>query len=463
MSKIVTYYSYKGGVGRTMALANTAVLLSKWGYRVLMIDWDLEAPGLEHFFKEFIDINIVKEKSGVIDLLQLEDPPVWQDALIPIRIPQFSTAPIHFISSGKRDENYFKRVRAFDIDHFYQHSGAKIIESWRTDWNENYDFVLIDSRTGITEIGGICLIQLPDFVVLLFTATEQGFAGTLDVARRASIGQQGLPFDRAKLQFLPVLTKLDTQAEFKLSNTWILRFAEELKDIYKDWLPLGIRPQDFIEATKVPYVTYFSFGEKLPVLEQSSFDPTGLAYAYENIAGMVANELDNASLLFSARDRFIPLAEGSRSLPSALMNGNKNPIRIFVSSSQDKYYVDRLLEALDIISKRIPLEVWSIRDLQPDDHKPTRIKEAIIKCEIALFVISDRSIDADDFELDLARSLGRVILPLWFMQAKNYPYGQIREYVGIGPETKLNVGSIDIFISIMEQLGSFLVKFKRSK
>ena len=50
MSAIVTFYSYKGGVGRTMALANVAVLLSQWGKKVLMVDWDLEAPGLEHFF-----------------------------------------------------------------------------------------------------------------------------------------------------------------------------------------------------------------------------------------------------------------------------------------------------------------------------------------------------------------------------------------------------------------------------
>ena len=44
---IYTFYSFKGGVGRTMALANVAALLAKWGYSVLVVDWDLEAPGLE--------------------------------------------------------------------------------------------------------------------------------------------------------------------------------------------------------------------------------------------------------------------------------------------------------------------------------------------------------------------------------------------------------------------------------
>ena len=49
--KICTFYSYKGGVGRSMALVNVAALLSKWNRRVLIIDWDLEAPGVEEFFE----------------------------------------------------------------------------------------------------------------------------------------------------------------------------------------------------------------------------------------------------------------------------------------------------------------------------------------------------------------------------------------------------------------------------
>ena len=44
--QIVTCYSYKGGVGRSFTLANLAVILAQWRYRVLCVDWDLEAPGL---------------------------------------------------------------------------------------------------------------------------------------------------------------------------------------------------------------------------------------------------------------------------------------------------------------------------------------------------------------------------------------------------------------------------------
>jgi MinD-like ATPase involved in chromosome partitioning or flagellar assembly len=54
MGEIITFYSYKGGTGRSMALANVAHILA-WriaapGKRVLAIDWDLEAPGLHKYF-----------------------------------------------------------------------------------------------------------------------------------------------------------------------------------------------------------------------------------------------------------------------------------------------------------------------------------------------------------------------------------------------------------------------------
>ena len=64
---ICTFYSYKGGVGRSMALANVADILARRGLRVLMIDFDLEAPGLEQFFP--INQAGVRRNLGLLDLV----------------------------------------------------------------------------------------------------------------------------------------------------------------------------------------------------------------------------------------------------------------------------------------------------------------------------------------------------------------------------------------------------------
>lgn len=69
---VYTFYSFKGGVGRTMALANVAVLLAKWGYSVLAVDWDLEAPGLEQFFSKLKPEirKLRKETPGIVDMVR---------------------------------------------------------------------------------------------------------------------------------------------------------------------------------------------------------------------------------------------------------------------------------------------------------------------------------------------------------------------------------------------------------
>ncbi len=63
----ITFYSYKGGVGRTLAMANIALYLSRFGLDVCLIDFDLEAPGLHYKLANFLDIKKIKE--GMVDFI----------------------------------------------------------------------------------------------------------------------------------------------------------------------------------------------------------------------------------------------------------------------------------------------------------------------------------------------------------------------------------------------------------
>jgi Mrp family chromosome partitioning ATPase len=68
--EVITFYSYKGGTGRTMALANTACLLARQGsqgMRVLAIDWDLEAPGLHYYLPPAKEEAASPNPAGVVE------------------------------------------------------------------------------------------------------------------------------------------------------------------------------------------------------------------------------------------------------------------------------------------------------------------------------------------------------------------------------------------------------------
>ena len=67
--KVLTFYSYKGGTGRTMALANTAWILASNGKKVRLVDWDLEAPGLHRYFAPFLADPLFAETEGLMEFL----------------------------------------------------------------------------------------------------------------------------------------------------------------------------------------------------------------------------------------------------------------------------------------------------------------------------------------------------------------------------------------------------------
>jgi len=306
--KVITFYSFKGGVGRSMALVNVATLLSSWGKKVLMVDWDLEAPGLEKFFNGATEGLDTSKQEGLLELLQAlqtQETVDWQQYVFSFST-KLSKTPLDLIIAGRNHDQYTEELRTFNVADFYEaQKGAYRLENLRNEWLETYDYVLIDSRTGVTDFGGICTIHMPDILVMLLTPTEQGLRGTLRIAERADKARQSLPFDREKLLVFPLPSRIDGTTEFEKSRQWIKRFAESFEPIFDNWLPADIAPEDFLQRVKIPYIPYFSYGETLPVIEQGMNDPAGLGYAYENIAMLLAQGLDRVDVFWGERDSYL--------------------------------------------------------------------------------------------------------------------------------------------------------------
>ena len=172
--KVITFYSHKGGTGRSMALANVACLLSRRAEAtrgVLAIDWDLEAPGLHYFFSDAMP-NMAPVKGGVIELFQYFDQAIRQnesrrplaekttdeivrqtpfaDFVVKAVVPKVDLMP-----AGSFDKDYAEQVTAFAWRPFFD-SAPTLMRSFAERLTELYDYVLIDSRTGLNDISGVC-------------------------------------------------------------------------------------------------------------------------------------------------------------------------------------------------------------------------------------------------------------------------------------------------------------------
>jgi hypothetical protein len=307
-----------------MALANIGVILAKWGYKTLAIDWDLEAPGLETYYKEIIDLTKVKDKPGLIDLLVLKnnDPTYdpnninWHEYINVVDIEKNQN--LHLISSGKKDANYADKVREFDFESFYEkRDGGEFLENLREYWLKNYNFILIDSRTGLTDSSGICSIHMPDILLLMFTPNEQSFDGIKKASKEAIEGQRDqVFFDRSTLRTVPIPCRIE-HSETILLDSWMDKISNESDDML-EWLPKGnnskskytITPKQLFSQIQIPYKTLYAYGETLAVLNRDTKAPSELGYTYETLAAIIANDLQSIHLLADSRDSLLKKAKG---------------------------------------------------------------------------------------------------------------------------------------------------------
>jgi|GEM_PF-768274 len=358
MSSIVTFYSFKGGVGRTMALANIAILLARSGKKVLAVDFDLEAPGLDKYFKNLTILHADKEKRGLLNLLndaQSSNKPDWKSYLSEVYFDEKTFLTL--LTSGRQDyeenqKEYAKKLFDFDWNRFFQEfNGGQFIEDLRNEWLKHYDIVLVDSRTGITDSGGVCTIQLPDILVLVFTANEQSLMGAKEIAISAQMARQKLAYDRTNLLIFPLPSDIDLSEYVNVQDVWMERFAEELKLFYEDWMPKDIPPRQMLDRTRLPYVPFFSFGEQLPVIIEEVFLPDrakvskSLGEAYLLPARLIENDFRNTDelLLGSKVSATLPLFSAISELKhkvSIKKEGSVDAthitiVRVFISSPGD--------------------------------------------------------------------------------------------------------------------------------
>ena len=177
---INTFYSFKGGVGRTMALANIAANLASRERKVLAIDFDLEAPGLDTFPLLQTEEPVRGLVDYVRDYLANERAPDVEDFVAESK----KVKNLYVMPSGSIDQRYAANFGELDWGMLYrEQDGYLLFEDLKEQWRKfiSPDYVFIDSRTGYSDTGGICTRQLPDAVTLLFFPNEQNLRGLFKV------------------------------------------------------------------------------------------------------------------------------------------------------------------------------------------------------------------------------------------------------------------------------------------
>lgn len=213
--KTITFYSYKGGVGRSLALSNIARRLSELNKKVCIIDFDLDAPGLQFKFNK--DYFLPEFKQGIVDYIyDYNISGVVADSVLPFKYELYpynrNFASIDLIPAGNiYDNEYWKKLSMISWSDMFYGEDAKGIQFFldlkhKIQQEINPDFLLIDSRTGITDISGITLRLLADEVVVLAVNNEENIFGSKMIIKNLLSKDAALFGKIPKLNF--VLTRL---------------------------------------------------------------------------------------------------------------------------------------------------------------------------------------------------------------------------------------------------------------
>ncbi len=498
---ITTFYSFKGGVGRSMALANLAFLTAFHGKRVLVMDWDLEAPGLVYYFRGLFsgsNFPALTSAPGILDMLgqwqsgihQAEseadvsalqqgftDGSVFQQCARPLLDSTMqskffaNTACLDIISAGAPSISsmdnlpYEAALAQFSwADFFEKHAGGFVLEAMRNWAKAHYDIILIDSRTGLADIAGICTMQLPDVVALCLVLNQQNIDGICKVAAAIRAQRPGEVRMRVLPMRVPSFTSFawaDALARAANALTQKGGFTAEqvkldldtLKVAHEDHLPPYETLAPFAAEQKFDRLslTYLSIAKDLldPSITAPDFPEEMLQYAKQRLQPNIAT----AEYLQRLRD-----AEPSRAaaeLRQLIAAGQEHAANgggfdadyltemlelcvYFVEMddiSEDGFeQINKILDILRILHKRDPQQ-W--RGILIEGLKHILIESGLFEIEkslIPLWKELDQLLECDD-------SIPRCLRAHWIFTTCGT---KLRTKRGIAPATKNNQENYNI-------------------
>lgn len=320
--RIITFYSYKGGTGRTMAVANVAWILATNGKRVLAVDWDLESPGLHRYFHPFLVDKKLRASRGVIDLVRdyagaamephegaeehdwfLQYADVEREA-VSLAWPFPEDGVIDLLPAGLQDQSYSKAVSTFDWPIFYERlGGGAFIQALRENMRQHYDYVLVDSRTGLSDTASICTAHLPDIVVNCFTLGEQSIDGSASVAE-SIVAQR----HDEEVRLLPVPMRVEDAEQVKLEAG-----RDYARQRFADFLNLDAEAVDrYWGDVEIPYKPFYAYEEILAAFGDRARQENSLLASYERLTRIITDGEVTELVPLEERDRRRWLAEFER-------------------------------------------------------------------------------------------------------------------------------------------------------
>lgn len=240
---ITTFYSCKGGAGCTLALAHAAVLLAERGDAgtpVLMVDWDLEAPGLHRYFpagaggpgllelfgayrdqlqRDQLPRDPVRRRARGAGAEEGDDEALARSVLAAVDWRPYvqradQRRPLFLLRAGRPDAAYEARRAGLDWEALF-HACPALFRQFGAMLAAQFGHVLIDAPHGGGDGAGICTALLPQRLALVFDANRHGLDGLESLVQRVTSYRLSHDGEPRGLLVYPVPARLDADDQVR--------------------------------------------------------------------------------------------------------------------------------------------------------------------------------------------------------------------------------------------------------
>lgn len=231
---VVAFYSFKGGVGRTTAAALTALKLAQRGQRVALVDFDIEAPGLHTLLDN-------PPEAGLVDFLVERR----IDSGTPFDLERFAGrlddakvraagGELHVVPAGTMDERYLAKMGRVDLADVDAPPLEGLVQELHAALG--VEVVILDARTGITDIGGVLLNRVSHVDVVVSGTGRQHMDGLRFVLRslRQGFERRALDPDEIARRLLIVVSRVPWNRGLREDEALHAKIRADLYDVISD-------------------------------------------------------------------------------------------------------------------------------------------------------------------------------------------------------------------------------------
>ncbi|MFO7567316.1 MAG: P-loop NTPase [Enhygromyxa sp.] len=242
---IIAFYSFKGGVGRSTLVGIVAWHLARAGHNVVVLDLDLEAPGIGALLgaetaRGVIDYIIDHAAAGRRDLHGCSSHARTLDDAV--------NKMITVVPAGNMDWSYLEKLGRLDFVGTRVLSGGgnksptlqaleALLKTVKVQLQP--EFILVDSRAGLHDIGGLSLHDLSHIDVLVSRASEQNYKG-MKLTLQALATRKPAPDQR----FVVAHSMAPPLARGETRRNEIQQFREKFYDVFQECIYSSVEDDD---------------------------------------------------------------------------------------------------------------------------------------------------------------------------------------------------------------------------